>query len=963
MGDRIPQREGDEARNLCERDQAAEGEVERDVALGGLPLRGGESLPHHLRPPQRPLPLPPVLARLERGPFVGRAAPLQRVRALWEEAAHNQGGVVALAGEPGIGKTRLAARVAARAYAEGDVVLYGRADEESVSPYQPFVEALRHYAAHRPRLADETRLPAAAAEELASLVPELGPRAAPSPVRAREQRERSRHELFDAVVRLLLHAAESQRLLLILEDLHWADVPTLLLLRQLLRRGAGSRLLVIATYRDLEADAAGPLARLLTDLRREAGMETIRLDGLRASETAELVVAQLGRGSVDSAFAQRLFDQTGGNPFFIEELLHTPAVAPAASLAVPEGVKDVIGRRLDRLPPATLETLTLAAVLGSDFRLATLQAVVADQRQDDLIASLEAAVAARLILEDPEEVDRFSFTHALVRQTLYERPIASRRLRLHRQVAVALDAAPLPVHPAELAYHYFQAREVGGAAKAIVYSLEAAEARKAAHAYEDAVAHYERALAALNIVSRDDAGARCDVLLALGAARWQASEPDARSTFVEAVELARGLASPERLARAALGAGGRFYAPGATDESYIELLEDALTALEPGDSVLRVRLLARLAEKLVFAQPPERAGELAADAVAMARRLGEAGALAAALMGRHAALLHAEHTKERRLVGEQALALAGELGTRELGALGRHWLLYDLAEAGELEEARRRQAELDLLADELQQPLYRHASLTWRCVWAALAGRFQEAERIARESVRLAEHAGAPDAQAHFTAQLVGVRREQGRLHELLPELERLASAEPAASAWRSILPLAYLDAGDRTRAQAAYDRALGGGTATIPRTMLWLTAMSSLAEAAAQLRDPDGGAQLYAELEPYADRLVQWSFTGNAGSVHRLLGRTAAVSGWHDRARAHFEAAVGRHSAMGAAALLARTRCDYGELLLHGTRAERPHARELLREASVTARRLGMAGIAARAGAEAATAKSRCSS
>src|SRR5918994_1768353 len=903
MSGRIRQGKLDKARGLPEpeRDRAAEAQAELGVAPGGVLLRGRESVPGSSSRGPRPVPLPAVLARVERAPFVGRVRPLQRVRALWEEATRDQGRLAVLAGEPGTGKTRLAARVAAPAHAEGAVVLYGRADDESVSPYQPFVEALRHYAANRPRLADETGLPAAAAEELARLVPELDPSTADTAVRGREQRERSRHELFDAVVRLLLHAAESQRLLLVLEDLHWADVPTLILLRQLLRRGAESPLLVIATYSDLEADAAGPLARVLTDLRREAGMETIRLGGLRPSETAELVVAHLGRGSVDSASAKRLFDQTGGNPFFIEQLLHTPAAAPAAPVAVPEGVKDVIGRRLDRLPPATLETLTLAAVLGSDFRLATLQAVAADQRQDDLIASLEAAVAARLILEDPDEVDRFSFTHALVRQTLYERPIASRRLRLHRRVAVALEAAPLSVHPAELAHHYFQAREVGGAAKAIVYSLQAAEARQATHAYEDATAHYERALAALEIVNRDDAAARCDVLLALGAARWQASEADPRSTFVEAVGLARRLASSDRLAHAVLGAGGRFYAPGATDEAYIELLEEALTALEPGDSVLRVRLPARLAEKLVFAQPPERAGELAAGAVGMARRLGEAGALAAALMGRHAALLHAQHAQERRRVGEQALALAGELGAHELGALARHWLLYDLAEMGDLEEARRRHAELELVADELQQPLYRHSSLAWRGVWAVLAGRFAEAERIARESFRLAEHAGAPDAQAHFTAQLVALRREQGRLHELLPEIERLAGAEPAASAWCSLLPLAYLEAGDRTHARAAYDRAIGGGLATIPRTMLWLTALGSLAEAAAQLGDPDGGAQLYVELEPYADRLVQWSFTGNAGSVHRLLGRTAAVAGWNDRARRHFEAALRRHSELDA--------------------------------------------------------------
>jgi hypothetical protein len=150
---------------------------------------------------------------------------------------------------------------------------------------------------------------------------------------------------------------------------------------------------------------------------------------------------------------------------------------------------------------------------------------------------------------------------------------------------------------------------------------------------------------------------------------------------------------------------------------------------------------------------------------------------------------------------------------------------------------------------------------------------------------------------------------------------------------------------------------------AAIPRTMLWLAAMASLAEAAAELGDADGGAQLYAELVPHADRLAQWSFTGNAGSVHRLLGRTAAVAGRHDRARAHFEAALERHAALGATPLLARTRCDYGELLLRGTRAERPRARRLLREAGNTARSLGMARIVTRAGIDRDTYDSRCSS
>ena len=212
-------------------------------------------------------------------------------------------------------------------------------------------------------------------------------------------------------------------------------------------------------------------------------------------------------------------------------------------------------------------------------------------------------------------------------------------------------------------------------------------------------------------------------------------------------------------------------------------------------------------------------------------------------------------------------------------ALGRHWLLYDLAELGELDEARQRHGELELLAADLRQPLYRHASLVWRCVLTALAGRFDEAERLANDSVALAECARAPDARAHYTAQLVALRREQGRLDELLPELERFARDASTVGPWHAILPLAYLDAGDRARARAAYDAALAGGVSAVPRTMFWLASLASLAEAAALLEARDGAAQLYAALEPHADLLAQWSFTGNAGSVHRLLGRTAAAA------------------------------------------------------------------------------------
>ena len=214
----------------------------------------------------------------------------------------------------------------------------------------------------------------------------------------------------------------------------------------------------------------------------------------------------------------------------------------------------------------------------------------------------------------------------------------------------------------------------------------------------------------------------------------------------------------------------------------------------------------------------------------------------------------------------------------------------------------------------------------------------------------LAEGARAPEARTHFTAQLVALRREQGRLDELLPELERLARDEPTVGPWQCVLALAHLDAGDPDRARDAYDAALAGGLNAIPRTMFWLACLASLAEAAAVVGDAEGGALLYTALEPYADRLAQWSFTGNAGSVHRLLGRTAAAAQQREHAREHFEQALQRHTALGCEPLLARTRCDYGELLQTGTHADRAHARQLLSQAYATAGNLGMAGITARA-------------
>jgi DNA-binding SARP family transcriptional activator/tetratricopeptide (TPR) repeat protein len=916
------------------------------TALNERLLTAGEApataAPGSVPAPEEAHPLPPVIAAREERPFVGREAELTVLRRRWARTSAGQGSVVVITGEAGMGKTRLAARFAAEAHAGGAAVLHGRIDEETVVPYQPFVEAIRHYVAAPGGAASADGIDT---EALAPLLPELG--GTPSESGERENR---RYRLFEAVAALLSRAAAERPLLLVVEDLHWAGRPTLLLLRHVVRRLHGQPLLVLITMRDEEANLVADPARLLADLAREHAVERVNLAGLEEADAAELVG--------DAELAQRLHGRTAGNPFFIEEMLRSLDEAPDDPPGVPEGVKDLVSRRLARLDAGTVETLVAAAVLGRDFRLATLEAMVA-RPGEELLGALEEALRASVVREDPEHVDRFDFAHALVRETLYDTPAQARRARLHLRAGHALEAEGAP--PGELAHHFFEAREVGGADAAVAHSTAAARHAVAAHAYEEAAWHLQQALRALPgdeaaagggraavegarpagpagggraaverarpagrvaaervpPAGREAAVQRAELLLALGDVRWQASEPGARDAFDEAAALARAHDAPDVLARAALGAGGRFYMPTVSDPAYVGRLEEALAALPDEDGALRARLLARLAEHLALADADERPATLGTEAVAMARRTNDDGALAAALMGRHAALLGIEHVEERKRTIDEAIALAERLHAHELQALALHWRIYDLVELGDIAGAQASHARLEQLARELHQPLYSHAALAWRGEWAHVAGRLDEAERIHRESLRIAEAAGAYEARGFFLTQLFAIRRDQGRLGEILPQVERLVR-DPGSigSAWRAPYPLVLLQAGETERAKAAYDLALADALERgLPSSLFRLSALVCLAEASAQLGDPAGAEALIPALEPHADRFVQTAFSGCWGSVRRFLGLLHATAGRPDEAKAELHRALELHLALEAPILVEVTQRDLADV------------------------------------------------
>ncbi len=518
--------------------------------------------PAAARAPGAPLTQPPLPAPLTgAGRFVGRDDALARLTAAWDDARAGALRIAFLAGEPGIGKTRLAAELAARVHASGALVLYGRSDEEALVPHQPFVEALERLLRDVPPQEREDLI-GPGRSDLARLLPALEAAEAPPPAESATARYRA----FEAARALVEAAAARRPALLVLDDLHWADPPTLLLLRHLGRMVERAPVLVLVTYRDTEVDRAHPLTAALGDLRRGHPVVAIGLEGLSGAEVAEL----LG-GDRDAAEALRA--RTDGNPLFLGEVSRHLSEAGEAGEALPPGVKEVIGRRLDRLGGEAVEVLTTAALAGGEVDLALLEDL---HGADEALRAVERGCDAGLLVERGPG-GRPTLAHALVAETLLDGASAARRARVHGRIADALERRPEP-RPAEVAHHLVAAGDAGDAGRTVSWSVAAAEQATALSADSEAGAHYERALAALppGDPRRGELAAR------LGDARNRSGDrAAARAAFAEAAASARAAGDPELLARAALGAGGLGVTIGPCDEGLAALLEEAAAGLRP----------------------------------------------------------------------------------------------------------------------------------------------------------------------------------------------------------------------------------------------------------------------------------------------------------------------------------------------------------------------------------------------
>jgi AAA ATPase domain len=638
--------------------------------------------------------------------FVGRDDELKRAHEAFDRATQGQGSLLMVVGEPGIGKTALCEQLAAQVLEHGGHTLVGHSYEEgSLSlPYLPFIEAIRSYVLDGEPDQLKREL-GSGAPEMARIISEIRDRLRIE-LRPAGDPEDDRWRLFNAVADFLRAAAETQPLLLILEDLHWADRGTLDLLLHVARNLRGSRLLVVATYRDVEVDRAHPLSSALIGLRQIGEVPRILLRGLTPDEVRRLVSAITGQ-DVRWSLAEGLHRQTEGNPLFIQEVLRylveeglvvrqegrwegrwrTTGESPPETI-LPEGLRDVVGKRLSRLSPECNRLLSIAAVVGRDFRLDTLQAV-AGVGDEAVLSGLEEALRIGVLEERARPgAIQYRFTHAFFRQTLYEEMMAPRRLRFHQEVARVLEqqfAGNLDEHAMELAEHFSQSTDSADLAKAVEYGEQAARRAVEVYAYTDAVRLLEQALQLQDLVDRDDQARQCDLLLALGAALRPAGESlrMVREVAPRALAFAEAVSDPTRAARACQSAldGIQAYAGSAAygSDEWRLWAERADLYAEPA-TLGRIRADIALCADRMGAGDWSAMHELAVRALALARQLDEPDALFRAAAGLLRPTTARKHlTSQLDLSREFAGRSRDGVGTRALYAVLRQSQMIHLA--------------------------------------------------------------------------------------------------------------------------------------------------------------------------------------------------------------------------------------------------------------------------------------------
>ncbi|MHA6781251.1 ATP-binding protein [Pseudonocardia saturnea] len=817
--------------------------------------------------------------------LVGRDGELETLGRHLAAAAAGSGRTVLVSGEPGIGKTRLAAEVAHRARGHGLRPVWGRCREtEGAPPFLPWAQVVRGIGAG----ADP------------GLRPLLDPR-------AQAARGADRFQLFDGVTRFLVEQARREPLLLVLDDLHRADRSSLHLLDVVVHALDDAPVLLVGTFRDTEVGPGHPLHATLG----EGAVAWLPLPALTVDDAARLA-ADLAPGGAVLPPAE-LHRRSGGNPFFLTELLRH---RPAHGEAVPATVSAAISARVGRLPEDTRRLLTVAAVLGREFRPPLLAALaeVAVERVDDLLGP---AVAAGLVRR-PVDGDVHSFAHVLVREAVYEAVPPSRRATWHgRVVGIAeasgpedepdpgpgdpgpsdpgpSDPGPSDLSPSDLASHAVRAvRTPQERRRALRLATRAGAAARDRLAHDEAAAWFGRALE-LGVDTGDE---RYGLLMELGRCAGRASQVErARGAFDQARALAAD--EPRRCAAVALALGEVIDSAGGVDAGLVRMLEEALDHAD--DRATRIALTARLAVEIYWGPRLDEARQLAADAVAAARRLDDDRTLAVALAAQQFALRGPEHLDERLELGEELVGRSRSLHDEPMEIQARRLLLADRlqTEPGLADTELRA---LDALARRTRRPLARWYVMINECLRAGLGGTPEEALALVDATEAFGRRIGAAPARMYGVTQRFVLRRECGRGAESEDELRAVALAYPRLVTQRCALAVLLAEDGRDAEAGALVGELTRDGCAAVPRDALWASSVALLTVAAHRLGSADDAATLHRLLLPHSGGIVLQGLVAWWGAVDHYLGLAASTLGRRDDAERSFRAALALHGAWAA--------------------------------------------------------------
>ncbi len=854
--------------------------------------------------------------------LAGRSVELDRLESSWRRAGEGTRRVALIAGESGIGKTRLVGELASVVDSQNGAVLYGRCDEDMVVPYQPFVEALQPYVSAYPAAALHERLHGLE-QDLTRLFPELLGRIVDQPLPTLSDPEAERYRLFEAITLLVTGVAAAGPAVLVLDDLHWADRPTILLLRHVVRSAADAPLLVVACYRDFDLPAGHEVADLLADLRRESFTERIALQGLSEADSATMLAAIAGH-DVAPALTRELHREAGGNPFFLAELLRNlletnPELVSAAAdghevdlrqLELPQSVRDVVARRVRRLPEQVHEILSLASVIGPDVP-AFLLANAGDRPASEVLEALDLAKEAGLVNEPPDRTGSYSFSHDLVRQVLYAELGSARKAQLHARIGGAMEQEVTSKQsPALLAEHFMHALVLGEAPRALEYTTAAAREAAAHLALEDAVAHFEQAISLIEEHFPAERAQRIELLIELAEVLIYVDEAAGASAALRAVDAARSEGSPEQFGRAiAVFAELDQSYPGKVDE----LLDEAQRVLGDEHHALRARLMAIEAFKLSAYQLEGhgRDGrELADRAVRLAREAGDPRTLTVALFARATSLESTALTGERQALGEEMIAIGRAGGSRAARATtqGLRVVAGVHLELGDADALTSTIAELARAGEQLRWLPALVFAAQWRATQALLQGRFDDVKtnwHDMRRYARAYRAVGAIGAQQGYY-----LAREQGELSPLLGPLEEMAAAASESLYVPAMLAVAQLDTANEAAALRTLDSVSPSELRRAGHESAWGAVLASLAEVAATVDSRSHAALFYELLQPFAGRLIS-TVIGLAclGAAERYQGMLSTTLERWDDAEAHFERALELEQRIRGRALLPRTR------------------------------------------------------